>query len=74
MGALGEIKARRLLRVLERAGFQVKRSRGSHRFLKHSDGRALLFAFHDRETIGPRMLSKVLKDAGLEVEDFERSK
>jgi predicted RNA binding protein YcfA (HicA-like mRNA interferase family) len=44
----------------------VVRTRGSHRFLRHENGRVLVFAFHDRETIGPRMLAKILKDAGVD--------
>jgi predicted RNA binding protein YcfA (HicA-like mRNA interferase family) len=30
----------------------------------------MLFAFHDRETVGPRMLSRILKDAGISADDL----
>jgi predicted RNA binding protein YcfA (HicA-like mRNA interferase family) len=58
--------------VLLRAGFRIARTRGSHRFLRHDDGRTMVFAFHDSETIGPRMLARVLKDAGVGVEELDR--
>jgi len=32
----------------------------------------MVFAFHDRDTIGPRMLAKILKDAGIRFEDLRR--
>ncbi|HYT07703.1 MAG TPA: type II toxin-antitoxin system HicA family toxin [Rugosimonospora sp.] len=34
------LKGKEIVRALERAGFQVDRIRGSHIFVKHSDGRA----------------------------------
>jgi predicted RNA binding protein YcfA (HicA-like mRNA interferase family) len=64
------VKAGRLLRALEKLGFTTARTAGSHRFLKHSDGRTMLFSFHARETVGPRMLSRILKDAGVTIEDL----
>ena len=70
-GDLPSVKARNLLRALRRRGFQVVRTRGSHRFLKHADGRTMVFAFHDKETIGPRMLSRILKDAGLSIKELQ---
>jgi predicted RNA binding protein YcfA (HicA-like mRNA interferase family) len=38
------------------------RKRGSHVFLKHDDGRATVVPIHSRETIGPGLLSKILRD------------
>ena len=70
---LPSVKARRLLAALERCGFVVMRTHGSHRFLRHSNGKTLVFAFHDRETIGPRMLSRILKDAGISTDELART-
>ena len=42
---LPAIKARRVLRALLGCGFKVVRTRGSHRFLRHENGRVLVFAF-----------------------------
>jgi predicted RNA binding protein YcfA (HicA-like mRNA interferase family) len=38
----------------------------------HADGRALTFALHDAERVGPRLLAKILKDARLRPEEFRR--
>jgi len=41
MTRLPRIKGNELIRALERAGFTIERTRGSHVFLRHSDGRVL---------------------------------
>jgi predicted RNA binding protein YcfA (HicA-like mRNA interferase family) len=69
---LPELPARRVLAALLRAGFQEVRKRGSHRFLVHPDGRKMLFAIHDAERVGPKLLAKILKDAGIAPEAFRR--
>ena len=48
--------------ILKKAGFIVERQRGSHVFLKHADGRATVVPVHSGETIGPGLLSKILRD------------
>jgi predicted RNA binding protein YcfA (HicA-like mRNA interferase family) len=35
-----------LVKALERVGFSVARSKGSHRFLTHSDGRRTVVPVH----------------------------
>ena len=61
-----------LVAVLERAGFEVIRSKGSHHFLRHPDGRATVVPVHARETIGTGLLYRILKDCGIEPGDFRR--
>lgn len=62
--------ARRVLAALERIGWTVKRTSGSHR-TQSKDGYAdFVFAFHDREEIGPRMLARIAKRTGLKPEDL----
>jgi len=51
MTRLARIKGKELIRALERAGFTINRTRGSHVFLKHPDGRATTVPIHSRETI-----------------------
>ena len=64
--------ARRVLAALLRAGFRETRRRGSHRFLVHPDGRVLLFAVHESERMGPKLLVKILKDARISQEQFRQ--
>lgn len=63
-------KARRVLAVLRRAGWQVKRESGSHRVLSRPGWPDFVFAFHDGEEIGPRMLARIAKLTGLTTEDL----
>ena len=64
------IRARRLLAALLRLGWQVKRQTGSHRTLCHPSKPDMVFAFHHDEEIGPRMLARLAKHAGLMPEDL----
>jgi predicted RNA binding protein YcfA (HicA-like mRNA interferase family) len=64
--------ARRVLRALLRAGFEERHRRGSHRFLVHESGKSLLFAFHEGERLGPKILAKMLKDAGISQDEFRK--
>jgi predicted RNA binding protein YcfA (HicA-like mRNA interferase family) len=50
-------KATRVLAALYRIGWSLKRQSGSHKVLARPGWPDLVFAFHDREEIGPRMLS-----------------
>ena len=63
-------RARRVLAALQRIGWTVKRTSGSHRTLSHEGYQDFVFAFHDREEIGPRMLSRIAKHTGLKREDL----
>jgi predicted RNA binding protein YcfA (HicA-like mRNA interferase family) len=70
MTRLPRLKGKELLRALERAGFTIDRTRGSHVFLKHPDGRATVVPVHSRETIGPGLLRAVLRDVEMTAEQL----
>jgi predicted RNA binding protein YcfA (HicA-like mRNA interferase family) len=63
-------KARRVLAALLRIGWHVKRQSGSHRTLSRSGWPDYVFAFHDNDEIGPRMLSRIAKQTGLRPADL----
>jgi predicted RNA binding protein YcfA (HicA-like mRNA interferase family) len=63
-------KARRVLAALERIGWRVKRASSSHKTLEREGWADVVFAFHDREEIGPRMLARIAKRTGLKPEDL----
>jgi predicted RNA binding protein YcfA (HicA-like mRNA interferase family) len=63
-------KARRVLAALQRLGWTIKRSSGSHRTLARAGWPDYVFAFHDGDEIGPRMLARVAKHTGLTREDL----
>jgi len=72
MTRLLRLKGREIVRVLERAGFQVTRTRGSHTFLRHPDGRTTVVPIHAGETIGPGLLRAILRDVEMSIEDFRK--
>jgi len=63
-------RARRVLAALLRIGGKVKRQSGSHRTLERDGWSDVVFAFHEREEIGPRMLARIAKRTGLRPEDL----
>ena len=63
-------RARRVLAALLRIGWQVKRETGSHPTLAREGWPDVVFAFHDREQIGPRMLARIAKRTGLRHTDL----
>ena len=63
-------RARRVLAALLRIGWRIKRQDGSHRVLSRPGWSDFVFAFHDTEEIGPRMLARITKRTGLQPEDF----
>jgi predicted RNA binding protein YcfA (HicA-like mRNA interferase family) len=63
-------KARRVLAALVSIGWVVKRQSGSHRTLSRSGLPDFVFAFHDGEEIGPRMLARIAKHTGLSPQDL----
>ena len=69
MNAWGSAKARRVLAALLRIGWVLKRQAGSHRTLSREGWPDFVFAFHDADEIGPRMLARIAKHTGLSPED-----
>lgn len=63
-------RARRVLSALLRIGWHIKRQRGSHRVLARDGWPDFVFAFHDREEVGPKMLSRISKKTGLTSNDL----
>ena len=59
-------KSRRVLAALLRLGWSVKRQSGSHRVLSREGWPDFIFAFHDDDEIGPRMLARIARRTGLQ--------
>lgn len=64
------MNAGRVLAALIRCGWTIKRQVGSHKVLRKDGHHDYTFAFHDSETIGPVMMSKISKATGLKREDL----
>jgi predicted RNA binding protein YcfA (HicA-like mRNA interferase family) len=63
-------KAKCVLAALLGIGWNIKRQSGSHRTLSRTGWPDFVFAFHDGEEIGPRMLARIAKHTGLEPRDL----
>jgi predicted RNA binding protein YcfA (HicA-like mRNA interferase family) len=64
-------KARRVLAALLGIGWTIKRqSGGSHRVLARDGWSDYVFAFHDNEELGPRILARIGRRTGLTPEDL----
>lgn len=63
-------KAGRVYAALIRIGWQLKRQSGSHRTLSRGGWPDFVFAFHDSDEIGPRMLARIAKHTGLTADDL----
>jgi predicted RNA binding protein YcfA (HicA-like mRNA interferase family) len=63
-------KARRVLAALLRIGWSIKRESSSHKVLSRPGWSDVVFAFHDKEEIGPKMLTRIAKNTGLRPEDL----
>ena len=63
-------KAKRVLAALLAIGWEIKRQSGSHRTLSRNEWPDFVFAFHDGEEIGPRMLARIAKHTGLKPSDL----
>jgi predicted RNA binding protein YcfA (HicA-like mRNA interferase family) len=63
-------KAKRVLAALLRLGWQIKRETGSHKVLSRTGYPDVVFAFHDKDEIGPKMLARIAKRTGLKPDDL----
>ncbi len=63
-------RARRVLAALQRIGWVVKRETGSHKTLARTGWPDVVFALHDGDEVGPRMLARIAKRTGLAPEDL----
>jgi predicted RNA binding protein YcfA (HicA-like mRNA interferase family) len=59
-----------VLAALLRIGWTLKRQSGSHRTLSREGWADFIFAFHDNDEIGPRMLARIAKRTGLTPSDL----
>ena len=70
MTKLPRITGKQIIAALTKAGFEDIRTKGSHHFLRHPDGRATVVPIHSGESIGPGLMAKILRDAELTTEQF----
>ncbi len=70
MGKPRVLKPREVVSILEGLGFAEVRQRGSHKRLRHPDGRGTTVPVHPGRDISPILLRQIAKDIGLTVEEL----
>jgi predicted RNA binding protein YcfA (HicA-like mRNA interferase family) len=65
------VTGKSLILALRKIGFDDLRVKGSHHFLRHPDGRITVVPVHAGETLGPGLLSKILRDTEQTRDDLE---
>jgi predicted RNA binding protein YcfA (HicA-like mRNA interferase family) len=70
MTRLPRLKGKEVVRILGRIGFQVVRTRGSHVFLRHEDGRVTTVPVHSGEILGPGLLRSILRDVEMIIDEL----
>jgi predicted RNA binding protein YcfA (HicA-like mRNA interferase family) len=70
MSKFPSLTGKEIITTLKKAGFLVERQRGSHVFMRHSDGRATVVPVHSGEIIGSGLFSKILRDVEMSKDDF----
>ncbi|MBI4168044.1 MAG: type II toxin-antitoxin system HicA family toxin [Candidatus Aenigmarchaeota archaeon] len=60
----------RLIKVFRKMGFQPVRQSGGHLIVTNPNGKSIPIPVHGRKEIDPRMLNKLLKQAGINREEF----
>jgi predicted RNA binding protein YcfA (HicA-like mRNA interferase family) len=72
MSSFPALTGKQLLTLLAQLGFEAVRVKGSHHFLSHPDGRKTVVPVHASETLGPGLLSKILRDCKLRREELRK--
>ena len=74
MPPLPRVTGVEVLRALRHLGWVVVVQRGSHAQLKHPErGGRVTIPLHAGETIGPRLLHSILRQAGLDFDEFREA-
>jgi predicted RNA binding protein YcfA (HicA-like mRNA interferase family) len=66
------VKGKDRLTALRRAGFSVIRTKGSHHFLRHVDGRSTVLPVYAGEAIGVGLMTSILRDAKLSRDELQK--
>jgi predicted RNA binding protein YcfA (HicA-like mRNA interferase family) len=67
------LTGKQVLTALKRLGFEVVRTKGSHHYVKHADGRGTAVPVHSGEAIGRGLMAKILRDLDLTREELHKT-
>lgn len=72
MPKLSSIRAKDLIKILQKQGFEVVHQKGSHIRLEHINGRKTTIPMHSGDKVGIGLLRKILRDANISRAEFEK--
>jgi predicted RNA binding protein YcfA (HicA-like mRNA interferase family) len=72
MPPIPSLHGERIVRALERVGFKVARTRGSHHIMRHPDGRGTTVPVHPGRDVAKGTLRGILTDVGMTVAELQR--
>ena len=70
MARLAPLPARRVIRALEKLGFQFDHQRGSHASYRHPDGRIVTVPIHSNRDVARGTLREIIRTARVPVDEF----
>ena len=68
---LPRLTAREIIRILERRGFALSRSSGSHHIYKNAAGRRATVPVHAGKTLHPKVLRSILRDMEMTAKELK---
>ena len=74
MSKLSPAKPQEIIKVLKELGFSKMRQSGSHAVFYHPDGKWTTVPVHKGKEVAKGTLYKILKDAGITYEEYQRLK
>jgi predicted RNA binding protein YcfA (HicA-like mRNA interferase family) len=72
MPLVPSVRGERIVRALERAGFEVARIHGSHYVMRHPDGRGTTVPVHPGRDVAKGTLRGILADADMTITELQR--
>jgi predicted RNA binding protein YcfA (HicA-like mRNA interferase family) len=70
--SLPAVPGAKVVRALERAGFTVARISGSHRVMRHPDGRTVVVPVHRGRDLAKGTLRNILAIIGMDAEELRK--
>ena len=70
MSRIVPLPAKKIIKALEKVGFQSIRQKGSHLFLEHPDGRTTVLPIHSSKDLKVNLINKILKDVEISREEW----
>ena len=69
---LPRIKAKDIIRVLEKKGFVLVRQSGSHKIYRNKEGKRVTIPYHSNKILHPKILKSIIRDAEISIEELRK--